>query len=145
MQIVGKFLVFHQFLTTNTPITLDLKKLRLWCNTFFCSVCLFFAIFAWPKNLVTFVMRGLSRHWVLLAMSQKLKLKLVSQTAVLQIQLFCKISYLNKHEKSENVVYVCLDILDINFNFRFRLAKNWLWARLSSYWKLSYQRTHFST
>ena len=26
MQIVGKFPVFHQFLTTNTPITFDLKS-----------------------------------------------------------------------------------------------------------------------
>ena len=38
MQIVGKFPVFLQFLTTNTPITFDQKKLRLWCNTLFCSV-----------------------------------------------------------------------------------------------------------
>ena len=28
----------HLFLTTNIPITFDLRKLRIWCNTLFCSV-----------------------------------------------------------------------------------------------------------
>ena len=28
----------NTFLTTNMPITFDLRKFRLWCNTLFCSV-----------------------------------------------------------------------------------------------------------
>ena len=43
MQIVGKIPVFHQFLTTNTPITFDLKKLQKQpAKQFFTNTCSYF-------------------------------------------------------------------------------------------------------